>query len=62
VHQAARWVLLRALEAVPPARYVAGVVQVARSLEAAVAWTAAAELVEQMLRPCGPRVEQLAAV
>ena len=43
------WVLQRAIEGTPPARYVAGVVQVARALNDAPTWTAMANLVARML-------------
>lgn len=46
---AAAWVLDRAIEGVPAARYVAGVVQVARSLNDTAAWTAMVALVERMI-------------
>lgn len=61
-HHATRWVLQRALEGVPPARYVAGAVQVARALDDAPTWTAAVELVEQMVRAGRAAAEPVAAV
>ncbi len=57
-HHAARWVLQRAVEELPPARYVAGAVQVARALNDAETWTLVVETIEQMVladRPQPPR-------
>lgn len=55
---AAVWVLQRALEGTPPARYVAGVVQVARALGDGATWAKMATLVGAMLgaelEPAGP--------
>lgn len=51
------WVLQRALEGTPPARYVAGAVQVARALNDGAAWEATARMVARMLaaEPTEPR-------
>lgn len=50
-HQrAARWVLERAADGTPAARYVAGAVQLARALDDAPAWTAMVALIERMAR------------
>lgn len=46
---ATRWVLERALEGLPPARYAAGAVQVARRLSDAVAWPACVAIVQRMV-------------
>lgn len=46
---AACWVLQRALEGTPPARYVAGVVQVARALNDGASWQLVVGLVERMI-------------
>lgn len=46
---AAVWVLQRALEGTPPARYVAGVVQVARALGDGATWAKMASLAGAML-------------
>jgi len=46
---AARWVLQRAIDGVPPAKFIAGVVQVARMVGDATAFTLLAELVGAML-------------
>jgi hypothetical protein len=43
------WVLQRALEGTPPARYVAGIVQLLRRLGSEAAWTDAMAIVERML-------------
>ncbi|MEO6595589.1 MAG: hypothetical protein ABIP94_12625 [Planctomycetota bacterium] len=59
-HHATRWVLQRALEGVPPARYVAGAVQVARALNDAPTWSMVAELVQQMVRAGHSPVETAA--
>ncbi len=48
-HHATCWVLQRALEGMPEARYVAGAVQVAGALNDAPTWTAVARLIEQMV-------------
>lgn len=48
-HHAARWVVQRALDGLPPARFVAGAVQVARALNDAQTWTVVVEIVEQMV-------------
>lgn len=45
---AARWVLQRALEGWPPARFVAGAVQVARSLNDAPTWAIVVRIIERM--------------
>lgn len=58
-HHAARWVLQRALDGLPPARYVAGAVQVARALNDSDTWTAVALTIEQMVaadRAAGPQL------
>lgn len=47
---AARWVLQRALDGVPPARYVAGAVQVARALNDVPTWTAMVGVAEAMAK------------
>lgn len=49
---AARWVLQRAVDEVPPARYVAGAVQVVRALNDRTTWTHVVELIESMARHC----------
>jgi hypothetical protein len=46
---AALWVLDRARDGLPPARFVAGIVQVARSLDDASTWTEVVRLVERMV-------------
>lgn len=45
---AARWVLQRAVEGAPPARYVAGAVQVVRRLGDPAAWSVAVATVQAM--------------
>jgi hypothetical protein len=45
---AVQWVLLRVAEGAPPARYVAGAVQLARGLQDADTWAVIAALVERM--------------
>jgi len=50
---AAMWVLDRALEGVPAARYVAGIVQVARSLNDADTWAEMVALVQRMVAAQG---------
>lgn len=45
---AARWVLQRAQDGVPPARFVAGAVQVARALNDPPTWTMMAHVAEAM--------------
>ncbi len=47
--QAALWVLQRALEGCPPARYVAGAVQVARARDDAATWAATVAIAERMV-------------
>lgn len=49
-HHATRWVLQRAIEGMPPARYVAGAVQVAKAVGDTATWTAVVELIETMAR------------
>lgn len=46
---ASRWVLQRALESTPAARYVAGIVQLLRAMNNAAAWAAAVALIERMV-------------
>ena len=48
--RAALWVLDRALDGVPASRYVAGVVQVARTLNDRRAWTEVVAMARQMVR------------
>jgi hypothetical protein len=43
------WVLQRVLEGLPPARYVSGAVQVARSLPAATTWPTLVTWIERMV-------------
>ncbi len=45
---AAQWVLQRVVDGTPPARYVAGVVQVARALHDGTTWASIVSLVERM--------------
>lgn len=52
---AAAWVLDRALDGMPPARFVAGVVQVARALGDAGTWTEMVRLIERMCLVGRPR-------
>ena len=47
-HRAAQWVLHRALEGNAPARYVAGIVQLARALNDGDTWAEMVALVERM--------------
>lgn len=47
---ATQWVLQRAVDGTPPARFVAGAVQVARSLNDAAAWGAMTTLLEQLVQ------------
>lgn len=47
-HHATRWVLLRALEGMHPARFVAGAVQVAKASGDLATWNLVAGLVERM--------------
>ena len=49
-HQAALWVLQRAIDGLPPARFVAGAVQVVKALNDAATWALAADLIAQMAR------------
>lgn len=58
---AALWVLQRAVEGTPPARFVAGVVQVARSLNDAATWAMMGALVECLVRTNGATVEVASA-
>lgn len=51
--RAVRWVLERAADGTPPARYVAGAVQLARALDDAPAWTAMIALIERMVQATG---------
>lgn len=51
--RAAEWVLERALDGAEPARYVAGVVQVARALADGQSWTRMAELCVRMAAATG---------
>jgi hypothetical protein len=51
---AVKWVLQRAADGVPPARYVAGAVQLARSLHDGDTWAAMAALVERMAATTTP--------
>lgn len=46
---ATQWVLARAVEGTPAARFVAGAVQVAKSLNDPAAWTAMVGLIERMV-------------
>ncbi|MCA8973138.1 MAG: hypothetical protein KDC98_00380, partial [Planctomycetes bacterium] len=46
--RAAHWVVERAREGLPPWRFVAGIVQVARNLGDEVMWGEVAELIERM--------------
>jgi len=48
---AARWVLQRAIDGLPPARYVAGLVTVARLLPDPAVWNGLAGLIAAMVRP-----------
>ncbi|MGE3173482.1 MAG: hypothetical protein AB7O97_12730 [Planctomycetota bacterium] len=52
----ARWVLQRAIEGMPPARYVAGALQLVRRAGDAAAWAMAAEVAEALTT--APRVER----
>jgi hypothetical protein len=62
-HQrAARWVLERAVDGTPPARYVAGAVQLARALDDAPAWTAMIALIERMLHLATADIDRSEAV
>ncbi|MBL9077990.1 MAG: hypothetical protein JNL08_10830 [Planctomycetes bacterium] len=45
----ARWVLQRALEDLPPARFVAGAVQIARALNDRASWTLVVRTIELMV-------------
>ena len=47
---ATRWVLQRAVEGTPPARFVAGVVHVVRTLHAGAMWPEVAALIQRMAR------------
>ena len=47
--RAAHWVLDRALEGMPPARFVAGVVQVVRARHGAGSWAELVALIERMV-------------
>lgn len=47
-HRAAQWVLDRALDGVTPARYVAGIVQLARALSDNETWATMAALIKRM--------------
>jgi hypothetical protein len=47
-HRAAQWVLARAIEGAAPARYVAGVVQLARTLNDSDTWATMVALMERM--------------
>lgn len=47
-HRAAQWVLARALDGAAPARYVAGIVQLARALNDNDTWAVMAALIERM--------------
>jgi hypothetical protein len=49
-HSASRWVLQRAIDGLPPARYVAGAVQVERAMNDTATWSLAADLVLRMAR------------
>jgi hypothetical protein len=60
-HHAARWVVQRALDNQPPARFVAGAVQVARSLNDADSWAAVVETIEQMVHAGRTQPPRLAA-
>jgi hypothetical protein len=51
---AVKWVLQRAADGVPAARYVAGAVQLARSLHDGDTWAAIAALVERMAATTAP--------
>lgn len=56
---AARWVVQRALDGLPAARYVAGAVQVARAMNDADTWTTVVATIERMVsagRPTPPRL------
>lgn len=57
---AARWVLQRAQEGLPPARYVAGAVQVARALNDAPTWATMVAVAEAMARVGRPAGDPLA--
>jgi hypothetical protein len=57
---AARWVLQRALDGMPPARYVAGAVQVARALNDAPTWATMVAVAEAMARVGRPSGDPLA--
>ena len=46
---AMRWVLLRATDGTPPARYVAGVMQVVRRMGDAKAWQLAVDLIDRLV-------------
>lgn len=46
---AARWVLQRALDGLPPARFVAGAVQIARALNDRATWTLVVGVIERMV-------------
>lgn len=48
-HHATLWVLQRCLDGTAPARYVAGLVQVARSLHDAATWAAMVALIERLV-------------
>lgn len=54
---AARWVLQRAIDGVPPAKFVAGVVQVARMVGDVTAFALLAELIGAMLAVHAPAAE-----
>jgi hypothetical protein len=56
---AARWVLQRAVDGLPAARFVAGAVQVARLLHDVPTWTAVGALIERLARCGADRVDEL---
>lgn len=53
-HHATRWVLQRVIEGMPPARFVAGAVQIAKAKNDTETWTRIGQLVEQMAKVTVP--------
>jgi hypothetical protein len=60
-HSGARWVVQRAVDGLPPARFVAGAVQVVRAMNDAATWGLAADLIERLVaagRVTPPRIAE----
>ncbi len=61
-HHATRWVLQRAVDGMPPARFVAGAVQVAKARQKGPSWPAVVALIERMVGAGAPQAADVTPV